>query len=639
MIYFSQQRPEPSFRVQSSVLEETESEFFITLLREGYMGKQSFKSSSDSVSSPQAHHFGSLQPRHGQSQGSIDETSSLAKKHRPRFLGGSKKANGSDGQPTPPLSAEATIEKETAVLYEIYLPTPPEATRMEILRHHLTTRNVLALLLNKSLVGLNFYQALIDLQTRLQVYLPLDMDCASIIIDYLETNKLVDVRNDPARAAGLLGWSEESAVQWHEGWREAFIHCAGMYRRLSNLPELRDVSQVSRALLEHSHLELEVRIHDAEDRLASFNFADVWPVQSTQPPPARVSFERFRRFLRQFYENAHRTWPPRTAQTNGSSWLTRDLAQQMQKDFGALYDYLVDRDVTWTEGKEGSREKARIVSKTNRAMFRPDSDNLRMTDLFNGFDGRNHCEHIPHPYPLVPASMPVHSTSKQSFFGSKKIKGLDKKTAFAYSEASNVLVLQSGFSSNSLLEAFLKFEKTDQLGEVDPQDARKGRWILLYCILQILAGMSIDTPKIWYKDDVSYFLSARLKGTPPWDNSFDPVFQPASRKHSHCWTIPQTWANDHTTVSWTGLRNHKQIVIASDGIGDGTGRVAAASPDTLSASTDDEGPDPYESDGKIESDLSSIKVRSQEGKLKEWPIQGLSPPPRHGTAYTNPAEW
>jgi hypothetical protein len=624
-------------------LEETESEFFISLLREGYAGKRSFSFSGHSEKLPHSHQSISSPSRHGQSQGAVDENGSVFKKHRPRVFGGSKKRNESADQLSPPLSTTSTLESEAAVLHEIRLPPPADASRIEILRHHLTTRNVLALLLNRSLVGLNFYQALIDLQTRLQVYLPIDMDCVGIIIDYLESNKLIDVRNDPAAAAGLLGWSEENAVQWHEGWREAFIHCAGMYGRLSGLPELRDVSQVSRALLEHSHLELEVRIQDAGERLVSFNFDDVWPVQSTQPPPARTSFDRFRQFLRQFYETTYRAWPPRSAQAKAGIWLSRDLVRSMQQDFGALYDYLVDRDVTWTEVKVGSKEKARIVSKTNRAMFRADSDDLRMTDLLNGFDSRNHCEHIPHPCPLVPPSMPAQYSSKASFFGSKKAKGLDKKTAFAYSEASNVFVLGSEFNSNNLLEAFLKFEKTDQLGEVDPQDARKGRWILLYCILQVLAGISIDTPNIWYTDGVPYFLSARLKGTPPWDSSFDPVFQQASRKQSHCWIVPQTWANDHASASWVGLRNHKQIVITSSGIGDGTGRVAATSPDAWDLSAEEERDSSIEYDRNVGKDPSPVKGdTAQEAKPKKWSVQGLSPPPNHDvgqSSYVPPEDW
>ncbi|KAI9847429.1 MAG: hypothetical protein M1838_000872 [Thelocarpon superellum] len=655
LVYFGHEtqqstRPSPSFRIQSSILEETESAFFITILREGYKYNNDYHFSGGLASPPPSMPSTSPPLRDLQSQASHRDHDPAFPLRRPKVPSAISSLN--PGQPTPPSSDTATLqEKETPILHEIYFPAPAEASKMDVLRHHLTTRNVLALLMNKSIVGLNFYQALLDLHERLQVYMQPDTDCASLVIDYLVSNRLDDVRNDPAAAAGLLAWSEGLGVRWHEGWREAFVHCVGMYARLSSLPEFRDVSPVARALLERSHLELQVRIQQAEGRLAQFDFDDIWPVQSIMPPQARSSFDRLRRFLIKFYESVYWTWPPRTVQEGGNGWLTRELVTRLQNDFGALYDYFVDRDVGWEEMEGGNERKFRIVSLSKRSTFRADSDDLPITDYLTGFDNRNNFPHIPHPYPLLPTSIPVQYNSKTSLFGGKKIKGVDEKaterrTALAYSEATNIFLLGSDFVANDLVEAFLRFEKTDQIGEIDPFDARKGRWILLYGILQVLASVSVDTPNLRFKDDVSYFLNPRLRGIPPWRSQSDMPTEEASQAQSHCWKVPKTWNQDHS-IGWSELRNHRQIVITSDGIGDGIGRGSASSSDGRTAAPTDrdqrarqwvQGAGGFLDDGDSPPRISSRSSNraSPDGKIKDWPIQGRRDASNGtGTGYGN----
>ena len=633
-------------------MEETESAFFITILREGYKYNNDYNFSAGPASPPPSNPSASPQPsRDLQSQASIYDSDPVFPLRHPRAPTAISSLSMRGGQPTPPLSEATITEKESPVLHEIYFPAPSEASKMDILRHHLTTRNVLALLLNKSIVGLNFYQALLDLHERLQVYMPPDTDCASLIIDYLVSNRLDDVRNDPAAAAGLLSWSEGLAVRWHEGWREAFVHCVGMYPRLCLLPEFRDVSPVTRALLERSHLELQVRIQGAEDRLASFNFDDIWPIQSAQLSPARSSFDRFRRFLTKFYEAVYWTWPPRPNAETGQAWLTRDLVTRLQNDFGALYDYFVDRDVVWDEIDDTGPQKWKIVSKTRRSTFRADSDDLPVTDFLTGFDGRHNYPHIPHPYPLLPTSIPVQYNTKQSLFGGKKIKGVDEKaterrTALAYSEATNIFLLGSDFVANDLVEAFLRFEKTDQLGEIDPFDARKGRWILLYCVLQVLASVSVDTPNLRFKDDVSYFLNPRLKGTPPWRTQTDPDVDEASQVGSHCWKVPKTWLTEQAS-GWGGLRNHRQIVINSDGLADGRGSVSSSLDGRAAALEKDQRARQWVQGGGGFLDDSDSPPRlsarsSPDGRLRDWPIQGMRPTIRRdpgSSGYQAPQDW
>lgn len=519
MAYYGYQRPQASFRVKSSVLEGTKSEALISMLREGF--KRTPRSSPSVVS-----------------------TAASSGRDVRRF---------GLGRRVPPSSLEISKPRHEAYIrHEIHFPAPDDASRMEILRYHITTRNLFAFLLDKPLVGLTFYQALIDLHERLLMLMPREANCAELMMGFLMRNRLHNVCNDPAAAAGLLAYSEDDEVQWPEGWREGFVHCSGMYTNLRALPEFLDVSHTSRTLLERSHHELQARIQVAEDRLSAFHFGDMWPPYTNQPPAARTSFDHFRRYLLQFYENAYKTWPPRATQNTDGKWLTRTVICHLQKDFGALYDYYVDRDVIWAETKEPGERYRPMVRKKNGAVIRINNDGLDLAKLFVHFDQKYKYRHIPHPYPLLPDSMPVDDTRKaqhkQSLF-TNKAKAIEKRITHAYLVASNTLLVGPDVATNSLVEAFRRFERTDHLSEIDPRDARIGRWILLFGVLQVLSHVSADTPDLWFKDDVSYFLMPRLKGTPPWVVGAEIAFEEAAPAATHCWRVSKSNWGKGTSAS------------------------------------------------------------------------------------------
>ena len=434
------------------------------------------------------------------------------------------------------------------ISYEIYFPSPDGQSKTDILRHQITTRNVFALLYQASLIGINLFQALNDLHERLEVYMPPDTDAAGILIDYLVTKGIDDVRENPSSAAALLAWSESQGVRWEEGWREAYVHSAGMYHRVENCGDFRFVTPITKALLERASLEMQVRVQNCEDRFVEFDFGDMWPMMSSQPPPARSAFERLRKFFHQHYESSYEMWPP-TVPDGAEQWLTRDLAQRLQRDFGALYDYLVNREVTWDCSEERSGRKWNIVNPGNRS-FEADTPDMPFTDILVAFDNRHKYPHIPHPYPLTPESLPTRSNSRENQFKpSKKNKPVEDKmaerrAALAYTESTNIYLLGSDFVTNDLVEEFVRFEKGDRAGDVDPYAARRGRWVLMYGILQTLASISVDTPNLRYKSEVSYHLNPRLRGTPPWKGA-NQYAEEASHGGSYCWTVRDTWQIDN----------------------------------------------------------------------------------------------
>ena len=337
-----------------------------------------------------------------------------------------------------------------------------------------------------------------------------------------------------------------------------------MYAQLSQLQESADISLPTKAHLDRAHLELQVRIQEAEDSLSIFYFDDAHFAQDDMSPTIRATSDRFRKFLKQFYEKEYQNWPIRRAQPG--LWLDRIIISRLQQDFSALYEYGVDRNVLWNNSDElDDRRKKNLLKSVNTPNFGLDGEDVRMLGVFQNLDCRlNTSSHIPHPYPLLPTSVPTPARMKKSVFsGKKKDKVRESRVAHAYVEASNASLLIREFAQNELVEAFVRFEKTDLPGEVDPREARRERWIIIYCILQTLAGLSVDVPNLSFKGDVSYFLNTRLQGLPPWSPS-EKTYLDASREDSHCWTNPQTWADGHFE-RWGSTKSPRTYVTKSEG--------------------------------------------------------------------------
>lgn len=544
LVYLTQRgqvpKPNPSFRLSSHIIQATESRFLIQLLRDG--------STDDYYDEEQDGMFMPPSP--------AGVPPMFSRQNPRRHHGhGAAYGRGRGNHALPPTSEDASLDDaDGQISYEIYLPTLPELTKSEAHRHAITTRNVFALLYHASLVGLSLYQALSDLHARLDGYMPPDADNVGAILDYLSARGIDDCRNDPEAAVSLLAWSETSAVRWEEGWSEAFLHAVGMYGILETCSDFRHITPITRALLERACLETQLRVQAAEERLAEFSCGDIWPSSgSIANSPAKAAADRLQRFFISHYTAASGSWPPPPSgerSTDGEeTWLTRSVAQRLQKDFGALYDYLVNRDIIWDESETRSSRKWMMVSESGNKAFEADTSDLPLTDLLIEWDNRLRFPHIPHPYPLVPDSIPPASASRERPRKSDKDKSrtvedraLERRVQLAYTEATNIYTLGSEFTQSALTDAFVKFEKTDQIGAVDPQAARRGRWVLIYGILQTLASVSVDTPSVRYKDDVTYHLSPRLKGTriPPWRGAANPATE-AAHELSHCWVAPQTW--------------------------------------------------------------------------------------------------
>ena len=663
-----QPKPNASFRLSSHIIEATESRYLASMLHEGSTEGSDAYGSGFPPSPVGGPPF--LLPYQGEGGGGGGGGGSGG--GGGIRMGGHGRRLGRGGVPTPPVCDEngnmVTDVQDAQINYEMYFPSPANLTRQEQVRYHITTRNVFALLYHASLVGVSLYQALSDLHRRLEQYLPVSSDPLGTVIHYVTSRGLDDARNDPDAAAGLLAWSEAPDVRWDEGWREAFSHAAGMLGpRLESAADFRHVSPVTRQLLERASLEISLRVQAAEDRLAKFDYSDMWRQQqhqhqqhqhqqqggvaldninssktttsttattATRPDndndgpssssssatsAARASADALQAFFLQFYARRHGAWPPpptglgsptgEATDNDYSPWLTRRIVQHLQADFGRLYDYLVNRDVVFDGSETRSSRKWIMISESTRAPVEADDSgaNVPLTDMLVEWDNRWRFPHIPGPMPLVPESIAptinpqpenTHAAASSRPLIDKRGKSKDKKHKdkdkgrdrdrdkdtdsgsngngssklaatlerrihFAYNEATNIYALSKPHgsapsslpSSPSLVDSFIKFEKRDRLLEVDPSIARRGRWVLIYGILQTLASVSVDAPAVRYRDGVEYHLSVRMQGqrVPPWRgaNGHGPAgarkkeeMLQAAHELSHCWTVGQLWEEE-----------------------------------------------------------------------------------------------
>jgi hypothetical protein len=543
--------PQPSFRLRSSALRKTESPYLVSLLEESVRARPMTPVEPEIFSEEQLMDF-EYQLRRTRTL----ELSSSAASAR----------------------TESSVATEAGITYRLYFPAPSRHDKAMRHRYHLATRNFFAILFEKPLVGITIGQTLLDVMERIDKYLftgpsPMEYDLADrglseiespfgsfvspgsvtkktthphtvgLLLRYLQAREFGDVRNWAEGAAGLLVWSERigsddalrqslpphDQQQIESLWREAFVHCTGLLSSLQVLPEWREISPITKALIDRASLEIQVRVNQADSRMAAFNFSDMWPVSSAAPPPARLAFDRFQKFLVKHYASRFGSWPPAEGR------FTRTLYLHLQRDFTTLYSYLVDQDAVWSDSRRG------IVKPTNPA-WRADDEALRITDILAAFDERENHPPIPHPFPLVPPSRTATG------FSDKRAKGFSftpsnprnrnpgaAQAALALTESTNIEALRLSTTPNLLLEAFQAHEKSTPSHEIAPHDARKGRWIMIYGVLQTLASVAVDAPGVNWTEGVEYWVNPRLRDTPPWgrQNGSD------ERSHfrSHCWVL------------------------------------------------------------------------------------------------------
>ncbi|KAF1838827.1 hypothetical protein BDW02DRAFT_338733 [Decorospora gaudefroyi] len=438
--------------------------------------------------------------------------------------------------------------------HEIWFTAPSQVKTVQGQRlHHVAIRNFLAMLHGKPIVGADVFDMLNTLQPEVQVMYDLDTDSHSrmtprersvqMITNYLDQYGLDDIRNNIRRALGLLAWAEQDAVRWRQGYLESFVHLAGvMSPQIEDHPDFRRLSVVTRRNLGLAGKTLQLRVMEAEEKLSSFNFGDLWgDTSKLTNSPVYQSYQAFRQFLVGHFTRIYGNWPPNADKV----WLNRKVVNAMQEDFGSLYDYFVDRDVIWNPREERASRKWEMAHRKNDS-FKADLPELGITDMLVTYDAKNGHAHIPHPYPLLPREVAKGGKEKEkkSFFSLRKDKSKDTTTkdakahlqlSIVFSDATNIEKLDVNFNGSTLIDKFEQFELTTDLKHTTPREARLGRWVLLYGVLQVLSTLSVDVQGLKHTDGVGYLLCTDLKRMPEWVSKGQIEHLEATQQRSWCW--------------------------------------------------------------------------------------------------------
>ncbi|CRK28869.1 hypothetical protein BN1708_015350 [Verticillium longisporum] len=127
---------------------------------------------------------------------------------------------------------------------DLYIPAPPMANKQDAFLYHLATRNLIAWVFNRSVVGDHLGTALINLLSSMSEFRNDDEDHVGDLLDYLDEEGYLDIRNQPIHALALLRMAE--TFQIRDIFTDAFCHCVGMSDRLPSTPEWQLVSSPTR---------------------------------------------------------------------------------------------------------------------------------------------------------------------------------------------------------------------------------------------------------------------------------------------------------------------------------------------------------------------------------------------------------
>jgi hypothetical protein len=480
LIYFKEEqadgeRPLPSIRarldvlensgsiwlkaaLQNSIIDDSDDGWALPSMPEGSMSPQNYPQYHDETRRRMLRptSAGGRSPPPFDIDQSYDGISTRATSRLDNFSEAGRSQRSNSNAPFPQFSEDNPTHK-------LWFTAPEHIKTAQGQRmHHVAIRNFLAMLHGKPIVGADLFDMLSTLQPQIEDMYRFDDNqgrttsrdrSIQMITNYLGQNGIDDVRNSIKSAMCLLAWSEQEHVKWRQGYLETFVHLAGvMIPELEDVPEFKRLSIVTRRNLGIAAKTLQLHKMEAEEKLAAFDFSDLWEDAAKMAnTPVYHSYQAFRSFLINHYSRNYGNWPP----VSDKTWLNRKIALALQNDFGSLYDYLVNREVVWNPREERASRKWEMAHRKD-ASFKADVPELGITDMLVRFDAKFNYAHIPQPYPLLPRDIPKANKEKEKkglFSSLKKDKSKDVtkdakahlQLSILFSDATNIEKLDVNF--------------------------------------------------------------------------------------------------------------------------------------------------------------------------------------------------
>lgn len=437
----------------------------------------------------------------------------------------------------------------------------------------LALRNFFAVLTGAGVVGLNLISALTGVQTMSEQLQGIDADkykSSTFVRKYIQTHKFDDCRFMRNYCANLLAWCEQN--QWGKGYVETFAHCVGMIGYGGfDVEGFTVLTNRTKELLDKSWYKQLQTTQVLKGFLADFDIVGSQQNSNPQDDAALQATEEFRKFLIEHYTKQYGQWPPNPI-TEGGQWLTRPIALQLQNDFGSLYDLLVDDTLTWRNTSRTSGTLCRVaddLTSTPIANIETvHSSKFALQDVIAKWNRRCDNVPLPLPFPKMPTlcdTLHIPSATALSNQASlvPALRGHNSEAAHqrtltdAYSDSFNCdiecLVPATDNQEErdtdalpavrSFAEAFVLHELNTHIKCTSTHDARLGRWLVIHCVMQMLARVAVDIQGLHHGHNVPYFLNACLKGCPPWPGAkFPASLRKAGIEDSWAWMYARSIA-------------------------------------------------------------------------------------------------
>ncbi|KAG9257153.1 uncharacterized protein F5Z01DRAFT_455939 [Emericellopsis atlantica] len=395
----------------------------------------------------------------------------------------------SDGTPLPRNARQLERWAATASRpIKLYIPPPDNATTEQAFAYHIATRNFMAWVFRRSLVGEHLGSAIVALMYSMHEFRSDDVeDHAADVHGYLDEEGYLDLVNQPNHALGLLYYAETFRIR--DMYIRALAHCVGMSDRLHACPGYPALSLATKNTIRQSRVSLDDRQSAATDMLSDLLDEELSEAQLGIPAAMRAHLDRFRSYLMSMYTNRLGYYPPRAFDPR--------LCRTMRDEFESLYHLLVD----YAHPAAGGLPSVA-------------SGGLCTLQLVNTFDASHRYAPLDHPLPLLPD---VATSGVFTFapWRARADRMRSDKKLLAHAALLKASHGGEAAPSNELVRAYRTFEeqsiflpnKADKLDKVSLVDGRKVRWILVYAVYQVLRSITNVPPEVYDAAEAPYHVA------------------------------------------------------------------------------------------------------------------------------------
>ncbi|KAK0661679.1 hypothetical protein QBC41DRAFT_33561 [Cercophora samala] len=416
----------------------------------------------------------------------------------------------SDGEEA--LVNELMGEMSSSDRVELYIPAPPSVSRQDIRNHQIAIRNLFAWVFRRPVVGEHLGSALISLLNSLREHRCPDEDNMDSVLGYMDELGYLNMSNRPFHALAMVHFAEHFRLK--DLYIDALCHCVGMSDRLNDIPEFQIISSPTRKLIRQTKVDMDAHLGKAGQQLRDFLENDFPEGQTKLSPGERSHLNHFRMFLTAYFTKRLGRYPPASIEPPHLVF-ERDVYVTMHQDLDALYQHLAD--TTFHSSTLPSMAQIRTGG--------------TILQIVHGFDERNKFASLDHPLPLVPEVIPKPATRKISWLSrSDKLK--PRQTLVENAALIKATNKQKSLMANPLVIAYRKLEedavffpcKADKNEKLTHADTRRARWILIYCISQVLRSCSFFPPTCGNMAGVKYNIAIDTSAiVHPWGDELVPA--------------------------------------------------------------------------------------------------------------------